>query len=527
MQFNDTKETVAERTKSTNYEGGPSYAPDSVELRLTKNVINNLLTDSFYEEASDSFRDVVEAVDACIDENPEFVLKLAKYARQEENLRQVPQLLLVLSANDESTQPYVRDYATSIMSRADEPLEAIAMQVGLSSSDYESVFANTEHFSTDDFGRTLPNSLRKSIEDALHQFNEYKFAKWDRPSREWRFRDLLNLVHPTPRDEERDRIFEKIVKGDLDEYPEVGSLKQEDTWEDAQSAAGQDEDMDSAEVWREQLRENEDGYSMPIFARIRNVRNMLEDGLTGEEIFGDDCGPRVTDEWVENSGLWPFRFYQAYKAIRESEDAPNDRFALEWLENAMTVSAKSIPDVFDNTFTAVDTSGSMSWSTVSEHSNLTPKEIGALFGAIMVEHDSDVGAFARNFERLDPDPRDTTMTNMQNIARAGPGGGTHGHKVPNQLRRRGEVYDKVILFTDLQLWGGNFESEWRKYKKEVAPSASLYLVDLEAYGDLVTPEGTQDVYNISGWSTNVLDFIAKMERAGEMVAEIEEVSPDS
>lgn len=513
VNFNETKESVAEQTKSTNYEGGPSYDPHSVELRLVKNVLNNLLEDTFYETADESLRDVKTAFDECASTNPEFVLKLAKYARQEEGLRQIPQLLIVLAANHEATQPYVRSYAESILSRADEPLEALAMQVDL-------------------FGTSIPNSLQKGIEDALHNYSEYEYAKWDRPSREWQYHDLLNLVHPKPRDEEREAIFERIALGELDSHDGVEPLRQSDTWEDALSESGKEDDVDKASVWREQLRENDDGHSMPIFARVRNVRNMLEDGLSGEEIFGDACGPAVTDEWVRNSGMWPFRFYQAYKAVREAEgsfrntiDSEEAAYAYEWLENAIEVSAENVPDVFDNTLTVVDTSGSMSRG-LSENSELTPIEIGSLFGAITAKHHSDVGAFASSYEDLNLDPRDSLMTNVEAIRNAGPGGGTSGYKVPASLREREQQYDTVIVFTDLQLWGGNFEEEWNAYRRNVAPQASLYLVGLAPYEGLVTPEGEEDVHNIQGWSDSVLDFIAKMERAGEMVASIEDIEPD-
>jgi len=506
MNFNDTGESIAERTESTNYEGGPSYDPDSVEMGLVKNVLNNLLEDSFYESDEDSLSTLTVAVEACLDENPEFVLKTAKYARQEEGLRQVPQLLLVYAANHEDAQQYVRDYAEGIMSRADEPLEALAMQVDL-------------------FGKTIPHPLQKGIEDAMHNFNEYQFAKWDRPSREWQYRDLLNLVHPKPRDNEREEIFERIALGELDSHEDVEPLRQEDTWEDALSESGQQEEADKASVWREQLRENDEGYSMPLYARIKNVRNMLQEGITGEEIFGDACGPRVTDDWVRNTNLFPFRYYQAYKAIRQSRETPDDRFALDWLEDAIELSAENVPDVFDNSLTVVDTSGSMSGFGLSQRSELSPLEIGSLFGAIMAERSSDVGAFANSFEMLNLDARDTVMTNMENISNAGPGGGTRGYMVPDQLRKRQAAYDKVIIFTDLQMWGGNFEKVWKKYKQQVAPEASLYLVDLNSYGDLVTPEGAKDVYNISGWSSNVLDFIAKVERVGAMIEEISAVEP--
>lgn len=501
MEFNDTRETVEERTHTTNAAGGKAYEPDSAELTLTKNVITNLLEDSYYESDEESLRDVRNAFYQCAATNPEFVLKLAAYARQEENLRQVPQLLLVLAANDSNTREFVREYATDVMARADEPLQVLAMQSEL-------------------FGNSIPNSLQKGIEDALHQFNEYQFAKWDRPSREWQYRDLLNLVHPKPRDDARKDIFRKIAYGELDHHPEVDKLTQSDTWEDEMSSAGV-EDRSKADVWREQLEENDEGYSMPIFARIRNVRNMLDAGLSGEEIFAD-----VTDDWIRNSRLYPFRFYQAYKAIRNSPDTPNDRDALEFLERAMTVSCENLPDTFDNTFTAVDVSGSMS-TTISGDSTLRCEEISSLFGAMMLERDSDVGAFATDFQIVDEDPRNPVMTNAEKIMQSHVGGSTNGYKIFQNID---SGYDTVIVFTDMQLWNstpwnsGSFVDAWEKYKSQ-NPQTSLYLIDLAHYGDLTTPERAQDVYNISGWSSNILDFIESMESVDGMIREIESYEP--
>jgi 60 kDa SS-A/Ro ribonucleoprotein len=357
MKFNDTAESVEERTRTTNHEGGEAFNPDSPELALTKVVINNLLEDTYYESAEEQLQAVEEEFDSCADENPEFVLKLAKYARQEENLRQIPQALFVLAVNDSRTQEYARDYAEGIMSRADEPLDVLAFHVSRN-------------------GKTLPNALQSSIEDAMHQWNEWQYSKWSQPNKEWQYRDLLNLVHPKPRDEEREQIFEKIAHGDLDDYEDVEPLKQEDTWE---SELSKDDDRTKEEKYRSQLADG----NMGLFPRIRQARDMLESGVSADEIYGD-----VSDEWIRNSRLYPFRFYQAYKAIdgggvtqsggyglSTSNGGKPDiaegerREALNFLEHAMQVSTENLPDVLDDTFVAVDTSGSMS-SPVSGDSDL-------------------------------------------------------------------------------------------------------------------------------------------------------------
>lgn len=55
----------------------------------------------------------------------------------------------------------------------------------------------------------------------------------------------------------------------------------------------------------------------------------------------------------------------------------------------------------------------------------------------------------------------------------------------------------------------------------MAPDASLYMVDLASYGDLVIPEGYEDVYNVSGWSENVLEYIEHAEEPMQIVDDID------
>ena len=101
MEFNKPQQTVAEATRATNYEGGEAFEPADLRLALYKRTINQLLEDSYYESDEDHLVAVVQRFDAAADEDPEFVLKLATYAREELYLRDIPQVLLVLAANDD------------------------------------------------------------------------------------------------------------------------------------------------------------------------------------------------------------------------------------------------------------------------------------------------------------------------------------------------------------------------------------------------------------------------------------------
>lgn len=92
----------------------------------------------------------------------------------------------------------------------------------------------------------------------------------------------------------------------------------------------------------------------------------------------------------------------------------------------------------------------------------------------------------------------------------------------------------MILLTDMQIWdstGGLISGDrtvkeaFEAYREEVAPDASLYVIDLAAYGDLVTPEGYEDVYNVSGWSETVFEFIGSAEAPLQVIETIEAFEP--
>ena len=64
-------------------------------------------------------------------------------------------------------------------------------------------------------------------------------------------------------------------------------------------------------------------------------------------------------------------------------------------------------------------------------------------------------------------------------------------------------------------------SRFDVYRDVVTKDVSLYLVDLAAYGDLVTPEGYGNVYTVSGWTENVFTFIEHAETPNASIDVIE------
>jgi len=255
---------------------------------------------------------------------------------------------------------------------------------------------------------------------------------------------------------------------------------------------------------------------------------MLEAGVDEDTIVD-----HLDLEAVRHAPLYPFRYYQAYTALQEADiHAP----AVEqWLESAIDVAVETVPAGFGDTFVAVDLSGSMD-HPLSTNSTLRLKEIGALFGAILADQGAQVGGFGDDFQTV-PMHVDTPVLQRQDAVLAideAVGNSTNGWKAIDYLRERGEPVERIVVFTDMQIWDSTpfmardsqtVKSAFDAYQAEVATDTALYLVDLAAYGDLVTPEGYENVYNISGWTENVLTFIKHAEKPAQVLGGIDAFEP--
>lgn len=557
MELNPTKEPVETRTKKENPEGGEAYRPDSPEHALYKVVINNLLENTYYETAEESFQKVVTRFRAAKDTDPEFPLQLAAYARQEMYLRDISQLLLVLSANHDDTQPYVQKHASRIINRPDDACTAIYLQLEL-------------------FGKPVPKPLRKGISRALNQFDAYQLSKYLNTRREVNLYDVFNLVHPVPKEPETAELWNRFMKGHLDHYPGIDPLEPPETWEviltqTVENALPTDY-FEAKEAWKtknetrlidrygpsyrkkslsdeqkyidlEETQTNLFGtpYSltdiqnlkkeakkkgfqtvlpkMGLFAKIRNLRNMLNLGIDSTTLLTD------TDlDYVKKSKIYPFRFYQAYTALKTSDI--HDKHIETWLSNAIDLAAHNLPDELGNTFVAVDLSGSMS-HPLSTNSDITCKELAALFGAILMKKGATTSVFANDFATITAHHQTPTLELVNKILSTDVGGSTNGWKAIKHLREHNKTPDRIIMLTDMVIWDSTtwnntntVKKEFDSYRKTVNPDTQLYMLDLSNYGDLVTPENHPGVYNIQGWSEKVLDYIHYTEHPTHVLQQI-------
>lgn len=138
------------------------------------------------------------------------------------------------------------------------------------------------------------------------------------------------------------------------------------------------------------------------------------------------------------------------------------------------------------------------------------------------------GMFGDIWKAFDTSSENVLRNTIDMIERAGEVGySTNGYKVVDWLIREERVMDKVMLFTDCQLWdswngGAHLADSWMSYKR-IAPDAKLYLFDLAGYGESPIDMKRDDVFCIAGWSDKVFDILAALERGNNAIDEIRRI----
>ena len=211
-----------------------------------------------------------------------------------------------------------------------------------------------------------------------------------------------------------------------------------------------------------------------------------------------------------------------------------DEEVLQSLESAVCHTAENIPGFDENTrvLLASDTSGSMR-ARVSRNSSVMCYHIGLLLSMLMRHRCKNVvtGMFGDIWKAIDMSSVSILQSTVDMLSRAGEVGySTNGYKVIDWLIQEHREMDKVMLFTDCQLWNSegwcgdaHLAEYWDRYKREVAPHARLYIFDLAGYGQSPISMERDDVFCIAGWSDKVFDILAAVERGKSAIDEIRRI----
>ena len=503
MKFNQANTAT---TLVNNYEGEKAYVL-TPEMELYAAVVTAGLSDNFYETGNTRLASIQALI---LKNKAEFVAKLAVYARNQMYMRSVPMVLAVELAKTNSGNALVSKTVNAVVKRADEITELLA---------YYQLANNRK--GTKKLNQ-LSKQIQKGLSEAFNRFDEYQFAKYNRMT-EIKLRDALFLVHPKAKDDAQQEIFTKIA---------TNNLSVTYTWETELSALGQVKyvtEEAKAEALKLKWEELIDSGKIGYMALMRNLCNILEANVSVTHIK-KVCDYLANENAVANSKQLPFRFLAAYREIKilESEYVS---MILNALEEAVVASAKNLKGFNELTsvLIACDVSGSMQ-KAVSAKSKIMLFDIGLMLGMLLQSKCKRVvtGMFGDTWKVINMPSRALLSNVNEYYKREGEVGySTNGYAVIDDLINRKVVMDKIMLFTDCQLWDSKFEGasldkSWKAYK-QIAPHAKLYLFDLAGYGNTPLSMQRNDVCLIAGWSDKVFDVLHAIENGEHAVEKIKQV----
>jgi 60 kDa SS-A/Ro ribonucleoprotein len=511
----------------TNYMGAKAYKL-TPEMELYAAVATSVMNDTYYEKADERLQRLQDLI---AKNDPEFVSRLAIYAREQMYLRSVPLVLAIELAKNGQGNALISSTLSRVIQRADELTEALSYYQLANKRDGAKKL------------NRLSKQVQKGLALAFNKFDEYQFAKYNRPNTTVKLRDALFLVHPKAVDAQKQAIFDKIA---------TDTLATPYTWETELSALGQQKfESEKARAialemkWEELVMSQKLGY----MALLRNLRNIL---LNGSDAAFDMALDIIKDrKKVLQSKQFPFRFLSAYaeiekleeeqsliKSLFESSKSKINR-ALKSLEEAVVISVENLPNIGGKTLILTDNSGSMRGdgggaSLVSAMSKRTTADIANLFAVLYwgKTEDTIVGLFGDKLITPKLDRQKSVFENFKIVnteaMKCGPGTETGIFIMLEKLIKEKIMVDRIVIFSDCQIGKGcnwydslnrranDFDKLFQAYRA-INPSVMTYSIDLRGHGNTVFGEG---IATISGWSEKIFSMMAALEKGNSVVDEI-------
>ena len=438
---------------------GALAAKQSNTALLRRAVLANLLwEDVAYMDGMRVAEEIQRLIPLCpaID-----VYNIALEARTMQKLRHTPLFLAVEMCKYPEHKMFVQDLLPQIITRADMLTDFLAIY-------------------WKDGKKPIANQAKKGLAKAFHNFNEYKFAKYDRDAA-IKLRDVMFLCRPKPENQYEQDLFKKVADR---------TLATPETWEVLLSTG-----KDKKESWTKLITEGKIGG----LAMLRNIANMRRANVD-KKVINEGL------EKLKSSMLMPLDFLKAFRM--------NPEFSRQ-IEDAMINSYSNLPKLKGKTLFIVDVSGSMG-ARMSEKSDFTRYDAACAMAMLAANQCED-------YEIVCTAGNDYTHTGAhRNIPYPQKGFGIfeqiretnknigHGGIFTRQClewcndKFKGQKFDRIIVFSDSQ------DCDFPERRTPKPFGTYNYICDVSAHTKGVNYRGAWTA-EISGFSEHFITFIAAME----------------
>ena len=498
-----------------NKEGATSYVRGDLRLDLISAVTSFVQQkDKFYETADERYETITKLIKTICDSGQSlFVLKLLVYTRTVLGLRSVSHFIAYTLLGCVRGEPLLRKAIRMAILRPDDMTEILSLWDSNHTGEELVATITAEKDGavttiTKEKAKMPPNALRRAFKDVLEsKFSVIDFARHAGENHKIKLRDIVRLARPAKNQD----AIKALLNRDL---PKAQSVE-------GKLAKGEK----AANVVKELLDENKLGY----MAALKNITKTIESSADDKTIE-DLCNYLVNQKAIKKSMVLPFRFFDAYKEVKNLHNKEIDSMVVQKLlnviEKAFSIASGEVQIVKEGERVAVvlDESGSMDGDPFKIASVLMASLLTKLNPANTLAL-----AFSNNERVLDSRVAHNNplefASNLQAV-----GGGTEIQAVFNHIVRTKTKVDKIIIFSDSQMYsslGNDPMEKLSKYLtkvKEVSPDVMVMFWNLEGYNTGTPIKLSSSILEVHGYSDKMLQLIPKMWKSKTaLIEEIEKI----
>ncbi|MDT7781343.1 MAG: 60 kDa SS-A/Ro ribonucleoprotein [Acidobacteriota bacterium] len=476
-----------------NEENAPAYALTPKQA-LAQYAATGCLSATFYAGAVEQLAKVLEL---CEQVEPLFIAKTAVYARERGLMKDSPALLLAVLASKD-----VRLLA-QVFPRVVDNGKMLRNFVQI----VRSGAAGRKSFGS------APKRLVREWLEARDPSAVFRASVGQSPS----FADIIKMVHPKPRDPEREALYGYLVGRDFRPEALPRLVQSFEAFKAGDRATLPDVpfqmltalELGKAE-WTAIARR------APWQMTRMNLNTFARHGVFNQKGLAELVAHRLADpEQVKKARVFPYQLMIAYATT----DSRVPEVVRDSLQDAMEVAISNVPRIEGKVYVCPDVSGSMRSPVTGLRKGSTTAvrcvDVAALMAASVVRRNPRAEVLPFEHEvvaGLKLNSRDSVMTNAQKLAAIG-GGGTNCSAPLRLLNERKAEGDLVIYVSDNESWvdavagrGTATMREWAVFKRR-NPHARMVCIDVQPYGTVQAAE-SGDVLNVGGFSDQVFDVVA-------------------
>lgn len=252
-----------------------------------------------------------------------------------------------------------------------------------------------------------------------------------------------------------------------------------------------------------------------------NLNTFLRHGVFSDDELTQVIANRLSNpRLIEKANVFPYQLLAAY--LNAASEVP--ALVREALQDAMEIAISNVPHVNGKVYVFPDISGSMHSPLTGHREGGTTKmrcvDVAALVAASILRRNrtAEVIPFESTVVNCRLNPRDTVMTNAQKLASL-PAGGTNCSAPLVYLNAQKAKGDVIVYVSDNESWldspyYGRFNGasatetmrQWNLFKTR-NPQAKMICIDIQPYATTQTVERA-DIINVAGFSDQVFQLIA-------------------